>query len=172
MVIVLIPFLVAMFRQINIHYCETAQKLAIASLHGPHQVKAFRHTAIVPISGIHPGVLDSISYALSIASDVRACTVDVGPEATKRMQAEWERVAPNVPLIVLSSPYRSVIRPILMYIDKVEAETKNDMVTVIIPEFVTSRWYHKFLHNQTALVLYAYLRGRKGVVVTSVRYYV
>jgi len=171
MVIILVPLLVLLFQQIHHHYCETANKLAVASLHGSHQAKAFKHTAIVPISGIHPGVLDALSYALSISSDVRACTVNVG-EATKRMQEEWERTAPGVPLIVLPSPYRSVIRPILNYIDKVESEMKGDMVTVIIPEFVTSRWYHKFLHNQTALVLYAYLRGRKGVVVTSVRYYV
>jgi amino acid transporter len=171
MVIILVPMLVLLFREIHKHYVDTARKLAVASLHGPHQAKAFKHTALVPISGIHPGVLDALSYALSISSDVRACTVNVG-EATKRMQEEWERVAPGVPLIILPSPYRSVIRPILNYIDKVESEMKGDMVTVIIPEFVTSRWYHKFLHNQTALVLYAYLRGRKSVVVTSVRYYV
>lgn len=171
MVILLVPLLVFLFQQIHSHYVDTARKLAVASLHGPHQAKAFKHTAVVPISGIHPGVLDALSYALSISSDVRACTVNVG-EATKRMQEEWERVAPGVPLAVLPSPYRSVIRPILNFIDKVESEMKGDMVTVIIPEFVTSRWYHKFLHNQTALVLYAYLRGRKSVVVTSVRYYV
>ncbi len=171
-VIILIPMLVFLFTQIHHHYVETGRKLAIASLHGPHQAKAFKHTAIVPISGIHPGVLDAISYALSISDDVRACTVDIGPEQTRAMQKEWERVAPGVPLVVLPSPYRSVIRPILNYIDKVESELKGNMVTVIIPEFVTSRWYHKFLHNQTALVLYAYLRGRKNVVVTSVRYYV
>lgn len=172
MVIILIPLLVTMFRQIHKHYMDTARKLAYASVHGPHQAKAARHTALVPISGIHPGVLDAISYALSIASDVRACTVEINPEVSKQMRIEWERVAPGVPLTVLPSPYRSVIRPILNYIDRVEAELKGDKVTVIIPEFVTSRWYHTFLHNQTALVLYAALRGRKGVVVTSVRYYV
>jgi hypothetical protein len=171
MVIILVPLLVLLFRQIHHHYCETARKLGVASLHGPHQARAFKHTAVVPISGLHPGVLDALSYARSISSDVRACTVNVG-DATKKMQEEWERVAPGVPLVVLSSPYRSVIRPILNYVDKVEAEMTGDMVTVIIPEFVTSRWYHKFLHNQTALVLYAYLRSRKSVVVTSVRYYV
>jgi amino acid transporter len=171
-VILLIPFLVIIFEQIHAHYTATARKLAYASVHGPHRAKAFRHTAIVPISGIHPGVLDAISYALSISSDVRACTVDSGTEISKNMRNEWERVAPGVPLVILPSPYRSVIRPILDYVDKVEHEMQGDMVTVIIPEFVTSRWYHKFLHNQTALVLYAALRFRKGIVVTSVRYYV
>ena len=171
-VIILIPLLVMLFEKIHKHYTSTGKKLAYAAVHGPHQAKASRHTAIVPISGIHPGVLDAISYALSISSDVRACSVEISPDLSKAMRAEWERVAPGVPLIVLPSPYRSVIRPILNYIDKVETESKGDIVTVIIPEFVTSRWYHKFLHNQTALVLYAALRARKGIVVTSVRYYV
>src|SRR5262249_29084720 len=125
MVIILIPVLVIMFREIHVHYVETAKKLAIAANKPHERVHAFSHTAIVPISGIHPGVLDSINYALSISKDVRVCTVDVG-EPTKRMQGEWKTLAPDLPLIVLQSPFRSVIRPVLDYIDKLSAEQRGE----------------------------------------------
>lgn len=171
-VIILIPLMVLLFHQINFHYRDTAKKLAVLASHSMTRPQALKHTAIVPISGIHPGVLDSIIYALSISNDVRACTVEVSAEATKSMKEEWQRVVPDVPLMILPSPFRSVIRPVLDYIDKVQKEMKGEMITVIIPEFVTRRWYHNFLHNQTALVLYAALRGREGVIVTSVRYHV
>ena len=76
-----------------------------------------------------------------------------------------------MPLVVLHSPFRSVITPLVEYIDQVERQVDDDVVTVIIPEFVTRRWYHQLLHNQTAILLYAALRGRRDVIVTSVRYF-
>ncbi len=169
MVILLIPMLVFLFRQIHRHYIGTAAKLACPLK--PELVKAAKHIAILPVSGLHPGVLDAIGYALSISSDVRACYIELDPEATKRMRAQWSAVAPTVPLVVVESPYRSVIRPIIHYIEEVERSAGDKTrITVIIPEFITAKWYHKFLHNQTAFLLYAALRGHQGIVVTSVRH--
>jgi amino acid transporter len=172
MVILLIPLLVMGFKQIHRHYVYTAQKLArSAGAKVRDAVHTLRHTAIVPVSGIHQGVIDALSYAKSISKDVRACYVELNPEATIALKKEWADAAPNVALVVLKSPFRSVIAPIVDYIDNVEREMADDVVTVIIPEFVTARWYHQLLHNQTAIVLYAALRGRRDVVVTSVRYH-
>ena len=171
MVILLIPLFVLLFRQIRAHYVFTAKQLMSETKRDFRPVQSMKHTAIVPISGIHPGVLDAVRYAVSISKDPRACYVELNSEATTRLKEQWRRVMPDVPLIVLQSPYRSVIKPILDYIAVVEAETSDDVITVIIPEFVTRRWFHKFLHNQTAIVLYAALRGKRGIVVTSVRHH-
>ena len=171
MVIVLIPMLVLLFRQIHRHYLGVARQLSHAALSDRKPIAPLRHTAVVPISGIHPGVIDALRYAVSISSDVRACYVELDPEATERLREQWKIWAPEIPLVVLKSPYRSVIGPIIQYIDDVENLRSDDTVTVIIPEFITSRWYHQFLHNQTALILRAALRLKRGKVVTSVRYH-
>lgn len=169
-VVLLIPIFVFIFKQIHKHYVYAAKKLSRPKGLAVSQARALHHTAIVPISGVHQGVIDALSYALSISKDVRACYVELNPEQTGRLQQEWNESAPMVPLVVLKSPYRSVIAPIVDYIDSVECQSESDVVTVIIPEFITTKWYHQLLHNQTALVLSLALRGRKGVVVTSVRY--
>ena len=170
MVIVLIPLLVIFFKQIHRHYVDTAKRLAHSGV-CIQDVTPLKHTAIVPISGIHPGVIDAIRYAMSISKDVRACSIEISPEATLRLKNEWSATVPTVPLIILKSPFRSVVAPLIDYIDSVKKDCKDDVVTVIIPEFVTGRWYHQFLHNQTALVLYAILRSRRDIIVTSVRYF-
>ncbi len=171
MVILLIPIFVVLFNQIHSHYLAVARQLSHAALSQHKPIAPLRHTAVVPISGIHPGVMDALRYAVSISSDVRACYVELDPGATDRLREQWKKWAPEIPLVVLKSPYRSVIGPIIDYIDDVEELRQDDTVTVIIPEFITSRWYHQFLHNQTALVLRAALRLKRGKVVTSVRYH-
>jgi 2-hydroxy-3-keto-5-methylthiopentenyl-1-phosphate phosphatase len=87
------------------------------------------------------------------------------------MQIEWQKWAKDVPFVVLKSPYRSVIRPLLEYIDDLEKITHRDMITIIIPEFVTLKWRHQILHNQTALMIRTALLFKPGKVVTSVRYH-
>lgn len=171
MVVFLIPILVLTFRQIRLHYVSTAKKLFSATLRDRNPVASVQHTAIVPVSGVHPGVLDAVRYALSISKDARACYVNINPDLTARLVEQWSRILPNVPLIVLESPYRSINQSILSYIRSVNREHGEEMVTVIIPEFMTEKWYHKFLHNQSAILLYAALRRERGIVVTSVRYH-
>ena len=171
MVVLLIPVFVFVFRKIRDHYESTGKKLMRPHGAAISKAKAVKHTAVVPISGVHQGVIDAVSYALSISQDVRACYVDINSEATERLKADWYEVAPSVPLYVLKSPYRSIIGPIVNYIHTVEDERTDDVVTVIIPEFVTTRWYHQLLHNQTAFVLNLALRTRRNIVVTSVRYH-
>ena len=170
-VIVLIPIFVGLFRAIHAHYIAIGKKLSSASLRPRPGIEPVRHTAIIPISGIHAGVVDALRYAVSISRDIRACYVELSPEATEHLKKEWDKFAPDIPLIVLKSPYRSVIRPVLDYVDEVQNKMHDDFITVIIPEFVTPRWYHQFLHNQTALILRAALRFRPGKIVTSVRYH-
>ncbi len=169
-VILLIPTFVFIFKQIQKHYVSANEKLSRPA-GPPLQAKALSHTAIVPVSSIHNGVISAISYALSISKDVKAIYVEFDPETSERLKKEWAETIPTVPLVVLKSPFRSVISPIVDYISSVGKDMNDDMVTVIIPEFVTTKWYHQLLHNQTALILNLALRGRKDVVVTSIRYH-
>jgi amino acid transporter len=172
MVVILIPLLVLFFRKINRHYLQVGKQLGAPARNLKQDLTSpVKHTAIVPVSGLHPGVIEALRYATTIAKDVRACYIDLDTEATARLKANWEAVAPGIPLTVIKSPYRSVIRPIIEFVDDVAKTTHDDTITVIVPEFVTAKWYHQFLHNQTALLLRAALRARENTVVTSVRYH-
>jgi amino acid transporter len=171
MVVLLIPLFVLLFFKIHEHYLVVGRQLSSDSMKPRRGLEPVKHTAIVPVSGIHPGVVDALKYAISISRDVRACYVEINGQATDRLKEQWAQFAPEVPLVVLKSPYRSVIGPVIDYVNDVEAITHDDVITVIVPEFVTAKWYHHFLHNQTALVMRAALRARKRTVVTSVRYH-
>jgi amino acid transporter len=170
-VIILIPSVVFVFQRILQHYLDVGKELSLVGVQAPGKLEKMRHTVIVPISGVHRGVIDALRYGLSISDDVRACYVELDAAATERMQAEWSRWAHEIPLVILKSPYRSVITPIIEYINDVDQITHNEFITVIIPEFVTAKWYHRLLHNQTAMLIRAALSFRKGKVVTSVRYH-
>lgn len=169
-VIVVIALLLLVFRKIHSHYLEVGRLLTLAN-EAPKPIERFKNTVIVPISGVHRGVIQALRYATSISDDVRACYVEINPEDSKRVMAEFQRWAPNVPFVVLKSPFRSVIRPILDYIDDVDACMNHEMITVLIPEFVTAKWWQGLLHNQTAFIIRAALAFKQRKVVTSVRYH-
>ena len=172
MVAVLIPLLVFFFKRINHHYVQIGKQLAAPMLAGGIDFHVpVKHTAIVPVSGLHPGVIEALRYASTISKDVRACYIELDPEATVRLKAVWESTVPGIPLTIIKSPYRSVIAPVIDFVNSVANTTKDDVITVIVPEFVTPKWYHQFLHNQTALLMQAALRSRANTVVTSVRYH-
>ncbi|MGE5085288.1 MAG: amino acid permease, partial [Bacillota bacterium] len=172
-IVLLIPAFVWFFLQIKSHYLYVARRLG--KLSGDHSQEMIPscHTALVPVSNLHPGVLQALHYARSISRDVRACYVELGAEQTEKLKEQWGRVVPEIPLVILPSPFRSVIEPVLDYIDQVKDETEQrQMITVVIPEFVTKKWYHQFLHNQTAFFLRAYLWLKPNTVVASVRYHI
>jgi amino acid transporter len=168
-VVVLIPLLVLMFRSIHKHYVRVANQLSTEGVEPLHEIK---NTVIVPISGIHRGVINALEYAKSItAGRVRAIYVDFDEEATHKLQEKWERWGSGVELVVLQSPYRSLTRPLLRYIERLRRRQDNDFVTVVLPEFVPARWWQQLLHNQSSLLLKGSLLFKKGVIVTSVPYH-
>ncbi len=171
-IVFLIPSLVFFFKQIKRHYLGVGHQLARDSYHQNIDLNnKKKYTTIVPISGIHPGVVMAVQYALTISDDVRVCYVDVDKDATEKMLKVWEKWSQGLPLNVLNSPYRSVLGPLLDYIDQVHVESGKDLVSVVVPEFITRHWYHQFLHNQMTLVLRTALRLKSGKVVTSIRYH-
>lgn len=171
-IVFLIPSLVFFFKQIKRHYLSVGHQLARDTYHQEINLNDHKkYTAIVPISGIHPGVVMAVRYALTISDDVRVCYVDVDKDATEKMLKVWEKWSQGLPLKVLNSPYRSVLGPLLTYIDDVHADSGKELVSVVVPEFITRHWYHQFLHNQMTLVLRTALRLKTGKVVTSIRYH-
>jgi amino acid transporter len=169
-VLVTIPLLVLLFRSINQHYISVAKQLSLTTARPVGAVK--RHTAIVLVSGIHRGVIPAIEYAQSIAPDnTTALYVELDPEESMKVRAKWDQWVSGVPLEVLPSPYRSLIRPILAYVSEVDQRYDDDVLTIILPEFIPSKWWQHLLHNQTALAIKAALLFRRGVIVTSVPYH-
>jgi amino acid transporter len=168
-VVVVVPILVLLFRAIHQHYVMVAKQL---STEGLGQLRPIKHTVVVPISGIHRGVVSALQYARSIASDrVQAVYVDFEEEATANLKDKWERWGAGVQLIVLPSPYRELTRPLMRHINRLAREDAVDIITVVLPEFIPAKWWQHILHNQSSLLLKGSLLFKKGVIVTSVPYH-
>jgi amino acid transporter len=168
-VVVLIPFLVAVFRAVHRHYLDVAEQLTTEGLVG---LRPIRHEVIVPISGIHRGVLKALEYAKAIAPDhVTAVYINLDYEATQKLRAKWGEWGAGVELVVIASPYRSLVGPLTRYIDRRMKQHHDQMVTVVLPEFVPAKWWHHLLHNQSSLMLKGALLFKPDVIVTSVPYH-
>jgi amino acid transporter len=165
-VILLLPLCVWMFRTINDHYARVAEQLSLEGLKPEGWVglaSRRRHKVIVPISGIHRGSLPALRFSRSLSKDVTAVVVDVEPEVTARIRDKWPRWGHDIPLVVLESPYRSTIGPLLAYLDKVDArEPDRGLAVVVLPEFVTATWWQNLLHNQTVQLVKRALVYRRG----------
>lgn len=170
-VVLLIPLLVLMFKGINHHYTHfERERTTDIPLH-PADI---HHRLIVPIDKLDRASLQSLSYARSISPHVTAVHIGMDPTAAQQVQATWERWRQQVPpedethLLIIESPYRSLMRPLLVYIDTIHERHPQDTLTVILPEFVVAHWWEYLLHNQTALRLKAALLFRPGIVVINV----
>ena len=168
-VVVLIPFLVALFRAVHRHYLDVANQLTTQGL---ERLRPIRHEVIVPISGIHRGVLKALEYAKAIAPEhVTAVYINLDYEATQKLRAKWSEWGEGVELVVIASPYRSLVGPLIRYVDRRMTLHPDQMVTVVLPEFIPARWWQHLLHNQSSLMLKGALLFKPNVIVTSVPYH-
>lgn len=167
-VIVMIPALVLIFEMTRRHYDQVAAELALGQAPPP---PPSQHTALVPIGGIQQAVIRALQYARTLSADVRAVYVDIDPAATKAIREQWNVWGQGVPLVILESPYRSLMEPLIEYIDIVQADGQGGYVTVVLPEFVPRRLWHHLLHNQHALLIKGALLFKPNVVVTSVPFH-
>lgn len=167
-IIVLIPVLVVLFKATHAHYQHVQEQLSLDDWHGETRQHS---TVLVPIGGVHRAVLQAVAYARSLSDDVRALFVETDPEVTRQVREQWEHWGGGTQLEVLASPYRSLMEPLLEYIDQLQTSRPRDYVTVILPEFVPARWWQHLLHNQRALLIKGALLFRPRVVVTSVPFH-
>lgn len=171
-VIILIPLLVLMFKSIHQHY----QRFEISSTTDiPAHPQDVHHRLIVPVSRLNRAAIQSIAYARSISPNVTVVHVSLDDEGAQKIREEWNRWQQKLlfeqeetHLLIIESPYRSLMGPLLVYIDTIKERHPADTITVILPEFVVAHWWEYFLHNQTALRLKARLFFRPGIVVANV----
>ena len=168
-VAIIIPILIFVFSMVARHYMTLRKELTIEGYQIP---RALRHAVIVLIPSLHRGVIQALLYAKSISEECEAVNVEISPEEAARLQEMWKLLPIKIPLTVLKSPWRTLPEPIINYIRTIRAERGVDMVTVVLPEFATTRWWHRLLHNQTGLLLKFALMFEPGVVVTNVRYHI
>jgi len=170
LIILLIPGLVLGLRTIHRHYADVAGQLSVDGL-DPDDPPPPDHLVLVLVGDIHRGVLGALRYARTISASARGVYVETDPDARRRLEDRWAKWASGVPLVVLRSPYRSVVSAFLEYLDDLQRQAPDLLVTIILPEFVPARWWQHLLHNQTALLIKGSLLFRRGVIVTDVAYH-
>ncbi len=167
-VVLLIPALVIAFMSVYRHYEEVAGQLSLEGFQAP----SITNSVLVLVGDLHRGVVKAVQYAQSLSPSAKAVYVEIDPERTHRLEEKWGKWGMGVPLIVLTSPYRSLLGPLLEYIDHLQEKGgENHIVTIVVPEFIPARWWQQLLHNQTALLIKGQLLFRKNVVVTDVPYH-
>ncbi|MBM4425325.1 MAG: APC family permease [Chloroflexi bacterium] len=170
-VVILIPLLVIVFLNIHRHYKRLASSLSLDSFGAPPRVK--RHRVILPIGGVHRGTLSALHYARTVSNDVTVLHVAIDPTEAQKVREKWDKWGDGVRLVLLESPYRLLYEPILDYIQKIAQQRQaNEIITVIVPEFIPEKPWHNFLHMQTAFFLQLGLLGLKNIVITEVPYHV
>ncbi len=176
LVVVAIPLVVSIFLAIHRHYQYVADRLSIQEIaprsytSGP-RAEVGTHPAVVVVGQLNRGTLEALDYARSIADEIVAIHVDIGSTDREKLQQRWQELQADIPLIILDSPYRSVVSPIVDFVTKFEARHPGVLSTIIIPAFVTRNWWESILHNQTTFFLKTSLRAKKSRVVTTVRYF-
>ena len=168
-VVLLVPILVAMFSAIHYHYRNLAAHLSLEQYGAPGRVT--RQRVILPLSGVHRGTLAALRYARTLSDDITAVHICMDQAEVESVRRKWESWGDGVRLVVLDSPYRLLVEPLLGYIEEIAAQRQpNEIITIIVPQFVPRRWWHNLLHTQTAMWLRLMLLFKPGIVITDVPY--
>jgi amino acid transporter len=155
-----------LMKGIKKHYVRVARQIKLDEV---RQILPARNHAVVLVSSLSVPVLRAVNYARSInAHTLTAVSISVDVESAKRLEEEWERAGIDIPLVRVASPYRDLTRPLVEYVRGIRRESENDIVTVILPEFVVTRWWEQLLHGQSALLIKLALLRTPGVVLTNV----
>ena len=168
-VVLLLPIFLAWFRSVHAHYRAVAAQISLSRDHRPPQPR--QNVIVIPISGVNRAVIRAVDYARSRTGEIRAVLVDVDPEETARTEIQWAQWGCGVQLVVLPSPYRSVLHELLNYIEDLLRKDSECWVTVVIPEILPARWWQTILHGQRALMLKAALLFKERVILTDVPFH-
>jgi amino acid transporter len=167
--VIIIPSMTYLFFRIKAHYRSVAKQL---SLEGYRPSQGLRHHVLVLAPDIHRGVIPALQYARTISEDPKGVHVSIDPTREARVRKRWTQWSRGVPLVILPSPYRSLVEPVITYIDRLQQQEPRSLITVVIPEFVPTGWFAKLLHGQASLSLKVRLLFKRGVVTTSIPYHI
>ncbi len=171
-ILILVPLLVTIFFAIHHHYKDLATHLSLEKFSGL-PARQTRHRVILPVSAIHQGAVEALRYAKLLSDDVTAVHVSIDPAETERVRKKWKKWGEGTRLVILDSPFRLFIEPLLKYIkDIVESGQQNETITIVVPQFMPSKRWHHALHMRTADVLRKELLSTPGVFVTDIPYHV
>jgi amino acid transporter len=171
-VLILTPILVSIFFTIHYHYKGLARSLSLEKYDGV-PARQTRHRVIMPVSGVHQGTLDGLHYARLLSDDVTAVHISIDPAETEKLQKKWVTWGEGTRLVILDSPYRLFVEPLLDYLKGIiDQRQPNETITIVVPQFIPSKRWHNVLHMRTADVLRTELLSKHGIVVTDVPYHV
>jgi amino acid transporter len=171
-VLILIPLLIWALWSVHGHYRRLAKELSLDNF-GVIPPHTTRHRVIMPLSGVHQGTLSALRYARMLSDDVTAVHIVIEPEDAEKVRKKWETWGEGVRLVVLDSPYRLFVEPLLEYIsDLAEKRQPGETITVVVPEFVSDNRLSAALHTNTANILRDQLKLQHGIVITNVPYHV
>ena len=172
-VLFLIPCLVLLMLSIRRQYEGQADELHVRE-DTVFARPSREQRAVVPVNGINRAVVQAVTFARTIATDVRAVYVTVDPEEAEAMLRRWERQLPGVPLVIVESPFRAIIEPFVAYLDVLSESWPPDreapVTIVVLPEYVAKHWWDRLLYNQTSNRLKAAIVGREHTVIADVPY--
>jgi amino acid transporter len=166
-VVLIIPTIIVVLRRIHRHYEHFEREVAFT---GQSPLMFLHHTVVVPVNGITKPTAGALVYATTISEDVRAVYVEVEPEKSAALRDRWTSWDIGVDLVTLQSPFRSILRPLVDYVDGLAARGEADLVTIVVPEIVPRSWLGHLLHNKTSLFIRTAFLFRPNVVVTAVPY--
>ncbi|MBP7693643.1 MAG: permease, partial [Anaerolineales bacterium] len=170
-ILLLLPTVVLVFFAIHRHYAQVGRDLSLDLAGLPPRTR--RHRVIVPVNGIHQGTLGAIEFARTLSVDVTAVHIALEAAETEAVRRQWERWGDGVRLVVIDSPYRAFLEPFLAYVDALMTRQQAyERVTIVVPQFISERWWHTLLHAQTAFWLRFALLQKRGVVIVEVPYQV
>jgi amino acid transporter len=164
-VVLIIPLIIMLLRKIHRHYVQFASEIEFK---GQSPIAPLHHSVVVPVNGITKATSGALVYASAISDEVVAVYVEVDSRATQKIKSDWEEWDIGIPLVVIPSPYRSVLRPLVEYVDNLRLVMPGELVTVVVPEIVPKRWWEHLLHNKTAFYIRTAFLFRPNVVVTTV----
>jgi amino acid transporter len=170
-VLIVLPLIVAFSYIVKNHYKHVAMELRI----DPKETRPTQHRviSIVLVSGVHRVVNNTVTFAKSLGTELIAVYVGFDDESIDKMEEKWEEWGSPCRLVTLKSSYRSLLEPISRFIQTMERWEggKPDHIHIIVPQFIPKKWWHNILHNQSALLLRAWLFRHKDVIITTVPYH-
>ena len=171
-VLILTPVLVVIFFSIHHHYKRLAKKLSLDNFGviPPHNM---RHRVIMPVGGVHQGTLAALRYARALSDDITAVHVSIEPAESEKVCKKWEKWGEGVRMVMLNSPYRLLLEPLLEYIDDIARQRQpGETLTIVVPEFISKSRITSALHMNTADLLRSQLKRQPGIVIINVPYHV